>query len=788
MDQPSIDLNTPENTKRLQALLGGLHKTPALQQQEGLPPAFEASPVRGGKKAGPDLKASLARVLEANKAVVPRPLDQATEQINIQKNDLLKKRAELELKMETEGATWSDLERKLLQDRIDFSEKEISALNSKIMQTADPLRDQQIIQQFMGELRNKKPEAVNTPTKEYTDAEIPTLRDVVHVESEKKEVPPLPEQHEINVAERIRGVAIRQADVAGDTKEGLPSAKEESIELEKEAESLRVEREKIEATKLANLIPESNPEEEEEFQRLEALRNAPPPNPGNPIPSTFEAALARIAERTVQKEIASELVVPVAESLSQQKEREETAQEPVVPTVEPLPPMNEREDAALLEIRTEIDRINKIADKWEKRSVELRNEESVHLTETINKKTEEPKVTPTPLEPINGSSAEKLVAPPKISEGTPTPESDPSKLESAKTKINELTSALLMRVRGRGESALEHVRGAGRWWAKNQKEALSVSLRLMSSVNTVARKVDNVSLAKGSVASVALGTLLGVLIGQNPETENSTTERFAKELSKPTSETSEKPKASTPSPWKITTGSGAPRATLVVPTPSRESSTPKETPEATKGHNQKSEAPYALTWETGVPLLDIESHETPKVAQPNTKPSTEYHSNAFGANLLETPADTMKRLTAEARVPQTPAGASVTTEASPQNPEILKQAEAVLQRDLDELFGSKGIFRRDGIDTTDWKDPRIGFGRKTVREVLGTTSFPMPEKTSEHVFGVDSPESTIKMQAYLRNVALETRIAANTEEKVGDYIKRAVATVISKQIATQKKP
>ena len=69
------------------------------------------------------------------------------------------------------------------------------------------------------------------------------------------------------------------------------------------------------------------------------------------------------------------------------------------------------------------------------------------------------------------------------------------------------------------------------------------------------------------------------------------------------------------------------------------------------------EAPYALTWETGVPLLDIKSYETQKVAQPNTKPSAGYRSNAFGANLLETPADAMKRLTAEARVPQTPTGA-----------------------------------------------------------------------------------------------------------------------------------
>ena len=771
MDQTGTDLNTPENTKRVQDLLASLHHTPALNQQDGLPSAplkNEASPVRGGKKSGPDLKASLARVLETSKADVPRPLDRATEQINIQKNELLKKRAELELRMETEGATWSDLERKLLQDRIDFSEKEITVLNSKIMQTADPMRDQQIIQQFMEELRSKKPEPVSTSTKEYADAEIPTLHDVVHVESEKEEVPtpPSPEQHESNVVERIREVAIRQEDIAGNAKEGLPSAKEESIELEKEAESLRVEREKIEAMKLANLIPESSPDEEEEFQRIEALKKAPPVIvPGNPIPSIFEAALARIAERTAQKEIVPEPVVPVAESTPPQKENE----------VQKNPPLSQ-----------EISELQKTVDDLAERLATLRGEKSEVTLEKPGSKKKESSPTTTVIPSLNIPEVVSVAGkatPTKTTETTLEVASGTSKLESVKTKINELTSALLMRVRGSGESALEHVRGAGRWWTKNPKEAVSVSLRLLSSVDTVARKVGDVSLAKGSVASIALGVVLGVLIGQNTEAENGTKERPAKDLSKPVQETSEKPKASIPSAWKITTGPGAPRATLTIPKP------PEKLPATDiKNTSASMEAPYALTWETGVPLLDIKSYETQKVAQPNTKPSAEYRSNAFGAALLETPADTMKRLTAEARVPQAPAGAGVTTEALPQNPEILEQAEAVLKRELNELFGSNAVFGRDGIDTPDWKDPRIGFGRKTVREVLGTTSFPIPAKTNERVFGVDSPESTIKMQAYLRNVALETRIAANTEEKVGDYIKRAVATFISKQTATQKKP
>lgn len=121
-------------------------------------------------------------------------------------------------------------------------------------------------------------------------------------------------------------------------------------------------------------------------------------------------------------------------------------------------------------------------------------------------------------------------------------------------------------------------------------------------------------------------------------------------------------------------------------------------------------------------------------------------------------------------------------EITPGNNDVLLQIEAqaneVLRDDIDKLFGESKFFgfgHTSGIDSINWKDPQVGFGEKTVTEILSAN--PTEEAKT---FGVESFEATNKMKSYINNVISMSEVNPSEDEKVADFIRRASIVKLSK--------
>ncbi len=109
--------------------------------------------------------------------------------------------------------------------------------------------------------------------------------------------------------------------------------------------------------------------------------------------------------------------------------------------------------------------------------------------------------------------------------------------------------------------------------------------------------------------------------------------------------------------------------------------------------------------------------------------------------------------------------------------EVMVQAVAhALRSDINELFGSKGIFgffTQNGVDSINWKDPEVGFASQSVDKVLATHAFPATGDSGQQ-FGIENYSGTVKMQEYLSKLIKTTGINPQLTESIQSYISRVI--------------
>lgn len=113
---------------------------------------------------------------------------------------------------------------------------------------------------------------------------------------------------------------------------------------------------------------------------------------------------------------------------------------------------------------------------------------------------------------------------------------------------------------------------------------------------------------------------------------------------------------------------------------------------------------------------------------------------------------------------------------------VMASADAIINTDMDILFGESkflGFGHTNGVDSINWKDPQVGFGGKTVTEIMSSTPSAVPAEGGR-TFGVENFEATNKMKEYLSSVTSMTGVNPNSNEKVVDFIRRASVAKLSK--------
>lgn len=132
-------------------------------------------------------------------------------------------------------------------------------------------------------------------------------------------------------------------------------------------------------------------------------------------------------------------------------------------------------------------------------------------------------------------------------------------------------------------------------------------------------------------------------------------------------------------------------------------------------------------------------------------------------------------------------GAQETVSALPAegfSPEVLAQADEIMNTDLDELYGSKGIFNtgflgHTGAESVDWTEIK----GKTVAEVLGKTEFPTEDLWGDIIddTGFDSEYAVSKAQNYVQELMKISGATPQPGEKMAGFIKRAISSIVVKQ-------
>lgn len=124
----------------------------------------------------------------------------------------------------------------------------------------------------------------------------------------------------------------------------------------------------------------------------------------------------------------------------------------------------------------------------------------------------------------------------------------------------------------------------------------------------------------------------------------------------------------------------------------------------------------------------------------------------------------------------------VSPEIMPSDPQVLAYADQQIHNHITSLFGAKGFLgfgAKDGMDSIDWKDPEVGFGNKTVDQIMGAKPSAFPEDGARH-FGIESYSATEKMKEYINLAREETGVLPRSGENAEEYIRRAETLAISK--------
>lgn len=119
-------------------------------------------------------------------------------------------------------------------------------------------------------------------------------------------------------------------------------------------------------------------------------------------------------------------------------------------------------------------------------------------------------------------------------------------------------------------------------------------------------------------------------------------------------------------------------------------------------------------------------------------------------------------------------------ELMPNDPKVLSYANAQLEDHITLLFGRKGfwgLFAKKGTNSPHWKDPVVGFRNKIAREIVEAK--PIANTKIKH-FGIEDPLATKKMREYMDVAQRETGVRPEAQEKIEEYLKRAVAVTFKK--------
>lgn len=121
-------------------------------------------------------------------------------------------------------------------------------------------------------------------------------------------------------------------------------------------------------------------------------------------------------------------------------------------------------------------------------------------------------------------------------------------------------------------------------------------------------------------------------------------------------------------------------------------------------------------------------------------------------------------------------------EIMPSDPIVLEHASKEVHGHINSLFGSKGFLGfgvKDGMQSINWKDPEVGFGNKTVSEIMNAKPTAFPGDNGQR-FGIENYEATEKMKNYLLTATKESGVPPKPTETAEAYLNRVTSISISK--------
>jgi hypothetical protein len=197
-----------------------------------------------------------------------------------------------------------------------------------------------------------------------------------------------------------------------------------------------------------------------------------------------------------------------------------------------------------------------------------------------------------------------------------------------------------------------------------------------------------------------------------------------------------------------------------------------QTPEPTK--TETAEAPIEKPLIPETPLLLDDGNDTPQEDS-----DEEQKEEIVMPIILEgiTNKDvSMKEATEkEISTPAETINLEKTRETPVRSVQLSPYVEKMLNDHLDKLFGDKGFLgfgKTKGIDSRHWTDPVNGFSTKTIGEIRNPQI--ISGSVPKELLGVANEQERTKMHEYILQATNQTGVTPNPDEKIIDYIKRAL--------------
>lgn len=121
--------------------------------------------------------------------------------------------------------------------------------------------------------------------------------------------------------------------------------------------------------------------------------------------------------------------------------------------------------------------------------------------------------------------------------------------------------------------------------------------------------------------------------------------------------------------------------------------------------------------------------------------------------------------------------AHVAAEYVPGDPKILEHANQIIDHNMNQLFGTKGIFglgAKNWLETLNMKDPEVGFANKSVNEIMDV-KLGLVSDESVAQYGIRNDIETEKMQNVLKKAIADTGVSPMPNENSIDFLRRATS-------------